>query len=369
MPEQATVVRRTDPARLGRIKVRIHGIHSETIHVDDLPWATPSNGLTTIDIPPLGSSVWVDLRNNDHEYPVYRRGWWGIGEMPSGAKVNRWPLSIFGSDQRYDQGPLMMEKGLENLVPEDAPNNFVRMNPIGARLELDARKGRTKLLLSDHLDNGMWINSQDGVITTEAWASSATRTNPQIGTTWNTQKQFFQSYTRDWKFSLADRFESRTGIAEIAFHNGATFRMKENGGEFEVWTLGGYRFVVSTIKSRVEITTPQNQGLIVDDRLGKVTLHSGREYYVHLDRNNRKVELRSAGDIHLMAEGKINLSANGPITFDGSQVHFNSGFSSFSSAALVPSTYLDSAFTYTNQQDRGTRAWEYSYYQDPEKTS
>ena len=299
---------------------------------------------------------------------MYRKGWWKEKELPHGGVQNRWKISIFGSDKPYTDGPLALEKGLENCQPIDAPNNFIRANPLGARLELDARASRTKVLLADHKDNGLWINSHDGVLTMEAWASSVQRQNPQIGLTMSTEKRFSQQYTGDWRFSLVDRKDDRKGIAEVSFYNGATFRMRESGTEFEVWTLGGYRLIMNANRNRVELRTPQNQGVILDDRLGKVTLHSAKDYFVHIDRNNRKLEVRSGGDIHLMApQGKINISANGPITLDGSQVYFNSGFSSFSSAALNPADYLDSAFTYTNQQDRGTRAWEYTYYQDAEK--
>ena len=82
----------SDPLKMGRIKIRVFGVHTEIrtgeedhkgLSVDDLPWAipcfpsTPSiDGVSNFGVPAQGSIVLVSFLDEDKQYPVY------FGTMP-----------------------------------------------------------------------------------------------------------------------------------------------------------------------------------------------------------------------------------------------------------------------------------------------
>lgn len=80
------VVAVDDPLRLGRVKVRvyqIHGLEETDIKAEFLPWAIPMhNGGTKesggFNVPPLGSSVWVEFFLGDVQQPMYALGHHGL---------------------------------------------------------------------------------------------------------------------------------------------------------------------------------------------------------------------------------------------------------------------------------------------------
>jgi len=73
-----------DPEKAGRIKVRILSIHSDNknyVKTEELPWAIPATGLGmaggglrnigTMNVPSIGSHVFVFFEGGDHNFPVY----------------------------------------------------------------------------------------------------------------------------------------------------------------------------------------------------------------------------------------------------------------------------------------------------------
>jgi len=73
-----------DPEKGGRVKVRILGIHSDNpkyVETKHLPWAIPATGLTmaggglrnigTMNVPSIGSHVFIFFEAGDHNFPVY----------------------------------------------------------------------------------------------------------------------------------------------------------------------------------------------------------------------------------------------------------------------------------------------------------
>lgn len=80
------VVAVDDPLQLGRVKVRvyqIHGLEETDIKAEFLPWAIPMhNGGTKesggFNVPPLGSSVWVEFFLGDVQQPMYTLGHHGL---------------------------------------------------------------------------------------------------------------------------------------------------------------------------------------------------------------------------------------------------------------------------------------------------
>ena len=65
------VVDNSDPQHLGRVKVKVVGVHESD---EGLPWAIPAYpvlGTSQFTVPPVGTLVWVLFINGDPLYPVY----------------------------------------------------------------------------------------------------------------------------------------------------------------------------------------------------------------------------------------------------------------------------------------------------------
>jgi len=109
---RARVEQDEDPKKLGRVRVRIIGIHDkdDTVHTtENLPWAEQKTGITSrgtghdmgaASVPALGTFVWVTFPDGDYNFPVIegactmqaKKGTFGPEmthpreEGPSGAK-------------------------------------------------------------------------------------------------------------------------------------------------------------------------------------------------------------------------------------------------------------------------------------------
>ena len=100
---QGVVEDRIDPLKLGRCRVRILGYHSDDkkkIPTEHLPWATPSQPITSAAMN-------------------------GIGTTPMGPVEGTWVFGFF-RDGKNAQEPVMM--GTFGGIPEDKPNSVVGFN-------------------------------------------------------------------------------------------------------------------------------------------------------------------------------------------------------------------------------------------------
>lgn len=103
---QGVVEDRQDPLKLGRCRVRILGYHTDNkvdgvgIPTQDLPWATPSQPITSAAMN-------------------------GIGTTPMGPVEGTWIFGFF-RDGKNAQEPVMM--GTFGGIPEDKPNSVVGFN-------------------------------------------------------------------------------------------------------------------------------------------------------------------------------------------------------------------------------------------------
>ena len=91
------VENRADPKKLGRVQVRIYGVHTEdktAIPTEDLPWAMVVNPITS------GSMS-------------------GLGRSPTGLVEGSWVFGVF-TDEREYQVPFILGSLIGN--PTQAPN-------------------------------------------------------------------------------------------------------------------------------------------------------------------------------------------------------------------------------------------------------
>ena len=85
-----TVVNNNDPLGLDRVQCSVPQLYDPQL--GDVPWCMPikswwtgqGNGFGYFGVPPVGSTVLIELQDNDANFPVYR-GYWmqsGIGIQP-----------------------------------------------------------------------------------------------------------------------------------------------------------------------------------------------------------------------------------------------------------------------------------------------
>jgi hypothetical protein len=376
------VVQRIDPLRLGRVKARVFGVHSDNIKDEDLPWAWPtlpcSDQCGLWFVPPLGSWVRVRFENHDCEYPIWEGGWWstespefGRNETANAAKRSRhykFPTSWFGSQEPYPDGSILRTDKIKDVDPNDAPNNFGFISPEQKRLELDDRKGRHKIALADYWGNIFFINSENAVMSVEtntgvrtAGAGGIDKPRGMVfsSDTVNEIEQI-QVYTYEgWRMTWDDLKK----IWETTSPSGYIIRINEELGRIESWTKAGNKMILDDAAERIEASTTNGRKLVLDDQNKTCALiGQGSDYHVLIDERTRFVELYSGGDLHLKAQGKINISSVGGINLDGSTVHLNSGFLDLSNLLQTPPSYVK-----PERLKPTPKAWEYTYFEDPEK--
>ncbi len=123
---EGTVEFCNDPAQMGRLKVRVHAIHGEiNIKTENLPWAMPAlpfgggPGFGTIMIPPEGSTVYVQFKHGNSQYPIYTGTFYGIPGIEQ--KMLRNPKDT------WPEGEVSMAGKKSWMAPPgpDAPREFL----------------------------------------------------------------------------------------------------------------------------------------------------------------------------------------------------------------------------------------------------
>jgi hypothetical protein len=378
------VVQRIDPLRLGRLKVRVFGVHSDDIKEEDLPWAWPtlpgSDQCGIWFIPPLGSWVRIRFEEKDCEYPIWEGGWWssespefGQNETANATKQSKhykFPTSWFGSQEKYPDNSILRTDKAKGADPKDAPNNFVFSSPEQKRLELDDRKGRHKIALADFWGNIFYINSENAVLSIESSNgvrtvdSQGRRIDKPRGMVFNSDSvngiEQVQVYTfAGWRMTWDDVKK----IWETTSPDGNLIRINSTLQRIEVWSRDGNKLILDDAAERIEVSTTDDRKLLLDDK-HKVCALIGQndDYHLLIDENRQFVEVYSGGALHLKASGKVNITAGGTINLDGSTVQLNSGFSDSSNLLQRPSSYVK-----PERLRLTPKAWEYKYYEDPEK--
>ena len=71
-PIIAWVVSDQDPSEMGRVQIRINGIHDD-VEDEHLPWAAPKivPGYGALEIPPIGHMIYVALQDHGNGDPLY----------------------------------------------------------------------------------------------------------------------------------------------------------------------------------------------------------------------------------------------------------------------------------------------------------
>ena len=328
------VVQRTDPQRLGRLRVSVEGLHTG-ISVENLPWAWPCTPMISkkggmFGVPPLDEYVWIMFEAGMADYPVWLGGWWGA---PSPAEIETadgrgaaahtdLPTNNFGGTRRAT-GMLKMER-MPGLSPEDQPNNYTYISPLQKYWELDDRQGLEKVKIADQLDNYFWINTQKGRSTWELiqGLDANVRSRKYRGITLNNEAEVWQAYTyRGWQITIDDKL----GFLELSSPTSYKVRIDESAQRLEVWTANGNYLVLSDLNHRIDLRTTAGRRLTLDDTTKQLRFAGIGGNYLLIDENANTVELRSAGDMAVKAVGNMKLAAGGSMHLDAATINLNCG--------------------------------------------
>jgi hypothetical protein len=113
----------SDPLKMGRIKIRVFGIHTDVrvgeedfsgVPVEDLPWAIPCfpssptvDGISHFSVPEQGSTVVVSFLDEDKQQPIYFGTIPRVArELPDFAKGFSDPEKIHPSDEYLKESPI-----------------------------------------------------------------------------------------------------------------------------------------------------------------------------------------------------------------------------------------------------------------------
>ena len=267
----AVVVWNRDPAKLGRVKVRIHQIHGDVDETSttELPWATvlspyPTGyNYGTVDPPIVGSQCFVGFHMGSIEYPIV------VGYMYSNPREGYELNTSHGEPSDGSMGKWLAGSGHD--IPTEA-RDAVSSDP-HVRVVYKSPKGTT--IVSDERDG-----------------QEALRIIDRTGQVLEFECHVTESNNRGNK-------AQRTGDAE-------------NGGENPRSDLVGQ-------SSKITLKDLAGQSVVMEATVGseKITLTDEAGNFVRLDAAGEDIEINSVGTIHMTAAGRIWIT--------GSRVDFNQG--------------------------------------------
>lgn len=328
------VEQRTDPSRLGRLRVRVVGVHGDSSKVPtpDLPWAFPCTPMAKKSgkffIPPLGEYVWVMFEDGMGDYPVWMGGWWGAPqpanpETPDGEGASKHidhPTTMFGGD-RWNGGVLILEP---NVNPSDAPNNFGESSPLGKHYELDDRKNKEKVKLGDQVDNFLWMNTQKGVMTLEliAGLDDDVKARKPRGLTFNNKTEVLQLYTaQQWQLTVDDPNQ----FFEVNSRSKYKMRIDDKNKRLEIWTPAKQYFILDETRKRLIVMSGDGRQIVIDDQMQSMTFSGVSGNYMYINESSGLLELRGSQVLNIKSGGAINISAGGAINANGTAIYLNCG--------------------------------------------
>jgi hypothetical protein len=357
-----------------RIKVRVTGIHGPEVAVDKLPWALPDSkawkGGGFLGVPPLGSVVWVKFEGEgDHAYPVWSGGIWPEHFVTDREKPVR--SSWFGSDKPHDKGSPLRPDPVKG-DPSLAPNVFGYISPLQKTIELDDRKKREKILLSDQLGNCLFFNTEAGGFTMEAISGHQSEQEKPRGLTVlsdaTNEKEAWQFYSAaGWLVGQDDLAKSFRVSSPAGFH----VSVDEERDKVEIVTPNGVRLTINNEAKSIRCDTPAGRLMEIRDGSGgdgRIIMKGATEgTYLQITETGGEanVEMRSAGNMSIKAVGTLTFASGGDTVFLAESV-----LSFQPEGVPVDVSNTDAGtdeLSTLSDHEQLPKAWEYSCFSDPVK--
>ena len=338
---QGVVESRADPLFLGRLKVRILGIHTEDktdIPTEDLPWAYPVMPITSASMN-------------------------GIGQTPIGAVEGTWVLGFF-RDGESCQEPMIL--GTFGGYPQKTANRQEGFNdPYGIYPLSDYLKepDTNRLARNQKITDTIVQKKKDAQISEDIPIALATYEGRESGddTSWTEPDSAYKAVypfnqvmqTQSGHIKEYDDTQGNTRIAE--YHQLGTFYevYEENGKANKLTKINGnnYTIVVDDdnlyVQGSINITTDSRCNIYAGNDLN-IEAQSNcniRTFKDTIIDTSGSITISAIGDINIQTGGNLNINASN-ITATASQnmsLHSVSGTAVSSIAGLSMISIKDKA--------------------------
>jgi uncharacterized protein involved in type VI secretion and phage assembly len=151
---RATVVDNQDPAKLGRLKLRVPSVLGGDVVTG---WATPcapyggASDQGFLFIPDIGAGVWAEFEEGDLEFPIWAGTFWS--QPKSDTEI---PKPNKGSD------------GTEESAVQDPPTSKIVKTAKGHTLQMEDADGSEMILVREGKKGHFLTMDQNGITVTDA---------------------------------------------------------------------------------------------------------------------------------------------------------------------------------------------------------
>ena len=313
---QGVVEDRMDPLQLGRVRVRILGIHTEqkdNIPTADLPWAYPMQPITSAAMS-------------------------GIGTTPLGPVPGTWVVGFF-RDGENCQEPVIM--GTLGGIPQAAANTNIGFNDPSGTYPNPALVGEAdtnRLARNYKTDTNTYLAQREANLVTgipvALQEDQASQTDPDVQ--WD---EPYNGFNAQYPFNHVYQSESGHVVEYDDTPNNTRIMHYHNLGTFqEIYQdVDNYG---NTVANRITKINGNDYSIIIDDKNMyvqgslNITIDGRCNILANNDINieaNSGVNLKVANDLNITSEANVKidsaadimLNADGDITLNGTNVWIN----------------------------------------------
>ena len=279
---QGVIEDRNDPLKIGRVKIRCYGYHTENkqeLPTEDLPWANPITPVTSASVN-------------------------GIGETPIGPVTGTWVVGFFRDGQEA-QNPVYF--GTIPAISSLLPNPNVGFNdPSGVYPKEDfiEESDTNRLARNEKIDQTIVEKKRNDIDEMQVPAgggSSNTINEPE--TPYASQYPF--NKVKETEGGHIQEFDDTPGAERIHwYHRSGTFEEIHPDGST----------VLKVVGKKYEV--------IIDDK----NLHVKGNLNIDVDKEaniliNGDANLKVNGSVDFVADGNIDISTNGNLNLSGKTVN------------------------------------------------
>lgn len=318
---------RADPKQLGRVKVRVLGIHTEDkvqLPTDDLPWATvlshdgSNSGLgTSPSFYVEGTWVLVSFFDKDRQEPLVLGGLPGIPAALGNPDVGFNDPNRRSTDSSSDDYTVSVYPAAVNTsdVHENARGSLTAVSPA-------ARDSIRKTAVPTADFDSTTVSTVGGSLTVSA-SDGSTFDEPLVidGGTTDTVGTYKPTYTKNHVYSTENgqlfELDDTEGYQRIAItHSAGSYQEYSNDGTYVSHIVSKMFEVVSSDKSSLvegDVVETIDKGLKI--KVNKLEA-SGNNYDIEVGANASLNIMVRTGDVNLNVIGNVNVKSSGDTNVD-----------------------------------------------------
>ena len=318
---------RADPKQLGRVKVRVLGIHTEDkvqLPTDDLPWATvlshdgSNSGLgTSPSFYVEGTWVLVSFFDKDRQEPLVLGGLPGIPAALGNPDIGFNDPNRRSTDSSSDDYKLSVYPAAVNTsdVHENARGSLTAVSPA-------ARDSIRKTAVPTADFDSTTVSTVGGSLTVSA-SDGSTYDEPLVidGGTTDTVGTYKPTYTKNHVYSTENgqlfELDDTEGYQRIAItHSAGSYQEYSNDGTYVSHIVSKMFEIVSSDKSSLvegDVVETIDKGLKI--KVNKLEA-SGNNYDIEVGANASLNIMVRTGDVNLNVIGNVNVKSSGDTNID-----------------------------------------------------